>query len=260
MTASGFYVPGEGFLYRLDPRTRLWLALLGVLFAVLVTGLPWLAGLLVLVQMLLLSGGIPPKQIWGVWRAVLPLVVVILLLQPLLAPGDGAALLRLGPVRITETGLLTGLRYGLRVAAAAFAALIPIVTTPIDDLIRAFEKIGLPYAWALTIGVALRYLGTIGDLYRTISEAQHARGWDPSAGGLVRRARAAVPTLIALIVASLRLSDSLALGLAARGFGLRAGDGRRKRTHLRDLTLRPADWLVMSASAAAFALAVWLAH
>lgn len=260
MTASGFYTPGTGFLYRLDPRTRLWLALLGVLFAVFVTRLAWLAGLLLVVQVVLLAGGIPARQVGVVWRAVLPLVVVILLLQPLLAPGGGPALLRLGPLRLTEAGLATGLRYGLRVAAAAFAALIPIVTTPIDDLIRALEKIGLPYAWALTVGVALRYLGTIGELYRTISEAQQARGWDPTAGGLLRRARAAVPTLTALIVASLRLSDALALGLAARGFGLRGGDGRPRRTHLHDLSLRAADWLSMAASAAVFGLALWLAR
>lgn len=256
--APGFYTPGEGWLYRLDPRVKLWFALLTIVLAVLTAHLGVLGGLLVAAQVVLLLGGLPLRRLLRMWLSLAPLVLVILVLQPLIAPGEGRALLVAGPVRLTTTGLLTGLRYGLRISAAAFAVLVPVVTTPPNRLVRAFQKIGLPVAWAMTVGLALRYLGTIGELYTTISEAQQARGLDLSRGGLVKRARNAVPTLVAVIVATLRLGDSLALGLAARGFGLPTAR-RGQRTALHDIALRPADWLALAAITAAFAgvLLVW---
>lgn len=253
MTAAGFYVPGEGLLYGIDPRVKLWFSALAVGLCVAVARVDVLTGVLILTHVVLLAGGVRPRHLLRVWGALAPLIVVILILQPLLAPGAGPALAVLGPLRITSAGLLTGLRYGLRIAAAAFAVLVPILTTPINLLVRALEKIGLPYTWALTVGLALRYLGTIGDLYTTISEAQQARGWDLSQVGFVRRVKGAVPTLIALIVASLRLSDSLALGLAARGFGLSSA---RRRTYFRDIAFRRVDWIALAAVTAVFAAAV----
>jgi energy-coupling factor transport system permease protein len=251
---SELYVPGSGWLYRLDPRTRMWIALLCMALALLTSQVMVLAGVLVFSQVVLLSGGVPAQRVLKVWRTLAPVVLVILVLQPLLVPGPGPDLFRLGPVRVTSTGLLIGARYGLRVMSAAFAVLIPILTTPVNILVRALNAVGLPYTWAMTVGLAVRYLGTIGDLYASIAEAQQARGWDISRGGIVARARAVVPTLVALIVASLRLSDMLALGLAARGFGLHTGRTHgRRRTHFRAIALRRVDWAVMGAVLALFA-------
>lgn len=239
-TVAGFYVPGDSWLHRLDPRVKLWFTLLGVSLCILTDRLDILIGVITFTHFALLTGGVPSRRIAALWRGLGPLILVILILQPIFSPGSGPSLWRLGPMRLTQAGLLTGLRYALRVAAAAFVALTPVLTTPINILVRGLHKTGLPYTWGMTIGLALRYLGTIGDLYETISEAQQARGWDLSRGGLAKRAKAAIPTLVALIIASLRLGDSLALGLAARGFGL-----NRQRTYWRDIALRPVDWAVL---------------
>jgi energy-coupling factor transport system permease protein len=248
------YLPGESWLHRLDPRVKLWFALLGMTISIFTAWHATLAAALILFHIVLLTGGVSLRQIGSVWRSLALIILLILIAQPLLLPGDGPALWALGPIRVTEVGLLAGLRYGLRVAAATFAALIPVLTTPMPKLVRGLEKVGLPYTLGMTIGLALRYLATIGDLYATISEAQQARGWDLSQRGTLKRARAAVPTLIALIVASLRLSDSLALGLAARGFGGQAAPGQPvRRTTLHDIALTRADWLAMAIAAVVFA-------
>jgi energy-coupling factor transport system permease protein len=114
-------------------------------------------------------------------------------------------------------------------------------------------KLGLPYNLGMTIGLALNYLGTVGDLYTTVSDAQQARGWDLSQRGLIKRARAAVPTLIAVIIASLRLSDTLALGLAARGFGL-----ARPRTIYHDICMTRFDWATAALITLAFAALLYI--
>lgn len=252
---SGFYVPGDTWLHRLDPRVKLWFALLAVTLCLITPNLAVLAGVLIFTQAALLAGGIGLRRLGAIWLGLGPLIAVILFLQPFLMPGAGAPIWQLGPLRLTESGLLISARYALRVAAAAFAVALPIPSTPVSVLVRGMQKVGLPYRWGMMIGLALRYLATLGDLYTTISEAQQARGWDPSQGGLVRRVRATMPTLIALIVASLRLGDALALGLAARGFGGRSG---LRRTALYEMALHPVDRLALAALTAAFVVVLLL--
>lgn len=247
-TPTELYIPGRSWLYQLDPRVKLWFALLGITLCVLTSRLDALFGVLAASQAILLLGGLPPRQLGLVWRSLAPIVAIILIWQPILTPGSGTLLLQVGPIRLTETGLLLGGRYALRIAAAAFTALVPVLTTPTNRLVRGLQKAGLPYTWGMAIGLALRYLGTVGELYTSISEAQQARGWDLARGGVFKRARAAVPTLIALIIASLRLSDSLAVGLAGRGFGL-----KRQRTWWHDIALSRTDWVALILVTAIFA-------
>lgn len=249
MTAAvGVYTSGDSWLYRLDPRVKMWFAALGVAACLLVPRPAALIGVLAMAHLVLIAGGLPVAHLGRLWRSLAPLVLVILILQPLFAPGSGTMIAQIGPVRITQTGVMLGVVYALRVAAAAFVVLVPILTTPIDRLVRGLQKLRLPYTWGMTVGLALRYLGTIGELYTTISESQQARGWDASQGGLVKRAQAAVPTVIALIIASLRLADTLALGMAARGFGL-----ERPRTWRQDIRMSRADWAAVAAMTAGFA-------
>jgi energy-coupling factor transport system permease protein len=103
----------------------------------------------------------------------------------------------------------------------------------------------------MMIGLAVHYLGTLGTKYSSILEAQQARGLDLAGRGLLKRARAFVPVLVALVIASLRLSDTLSLGLAARGFGMPG-----PRTYLYDLRLRWADWLTLGLCAGMVLLAI----
>ncbi len=252
---AGFTIPADTWLYRLDPRVKLWFALLAVAFCLLTPNLALLAGVLFLTQGMLLAGGIGLRRVGAIWLGLGPLIAVILILQPLLAKDSSTLIWQFGPLRLTEGGLLTGARYALRVAAAAFAVALPILSTPINTLMRGLQKLGVPYRWVMMVGLALRYLATLGDLYTTISEAQQARGWDPTQGGLIRRVRATMPTLIALIVASLRLSDALALGLAARGFGVRSSS---PRTALYEIAMGPTDWLALVTITAAFAAALFV--
>ncbi len=248
-----FAISRTSWLYHLDPRVKLWFAALGVGLALLSGSIPILIAVAILANLVLLAGRVPLRHIVAAWQTLLPLMLLIVIIQPVLVPGDGPPLIEIGPLRITEAGLMAGARYALRLAVAGFSALIPVLTTSINHLVRGLEKLGLSYNIGLTIGLALYYLGTLGSLFDTISEAQQARGLDLSQRGAIKRARALVPSLIALIIASLRLSDSLALGLAARGFGL-----QQPRTVYRDIRMTRADWLAMLLSAALFAgLLVW---
>lgn len=241
-------------LYRLDPRTRLWLMALIVTLCMVGKEIWFLASLVAAAHLILMVGGVSFRVIFRTWRTLTILLLFILILQPLLLQNIGEVVFRFWRIHMTDVGLLTGLRYALRLTGAAFGVLIPLSTTPIQKLIRGLQKLGLPYNWAVMIGLAVHYAGTIGALHTTLREAQQARGWDLSTGGMIKQARAAVPTLIAVIIASLRMSDSLAIGLASRGYGL--GRGRHTRTTLHDISLCPSDYivLILSTLAAGFCL------
>ena len=233
------YVSRNTWLHQLDPRTKLWAVLLAGAVGLADKNLLVLAGLLLLTQLALLLARVPGERLRWLWKGLAPILILILILQPLFAPGPGPDLLRLGPVRLTVGGILEGLSFALRAAALAFIVAVLLSTTQPTALVQGLVRLGLPYPWGLTIGLAMRYLPTTYGLFVTVREAQEARGWIVNRGNFVARARAHVPILVATIISSLRLSDRLPLALAARGLGHPA-----RRTTLHGLHFGTRDWVV----------------
>jgi energy-coupling factor transport system permease protein len=235
------YLPRDSWLHHLDPRTKLWAVLLAMVVGLIYKQIGVLLCLLALAHLALLSARIPADRIRWLWARLAPLLVMILILQPLFSPGPGPALVQWGPLRLTVYGLLEGVSFALRAAALAFIAATLLLTTDPTDLIQGLVKLGLPYPWGLTVGLAIHYLPTTYGLFVTISEAQQARGWITGRGNLIDRARSYLPILVATIIAALRLSDSLGLALAARGLGYPA-----RRTVLHEIRFTLLDGLVVA--------------
>jgi energy-coupling factor transport system permease protein len=236
------FVPRRGWLHRLDPRTKFLLTLDGLVVSLLFQDFVVLGGVLVVYHLLLLSAGIPWKQLRWLWVRMLPLTIMILVLQPFFASGvDDQVLWQWGPLRWTAGGVLSGAVFALRVNGMAFVVAGLLFTTEPTLLVRGLVRLGLPYEWGLTVSLAIRYLPTTYGLYQSIYEAQQARGWDPTQGSFLRRVRNYVPMLVAVMIAALRMADNLGMALAARGFGAQRGV---QRTTLRDIWFRPIDWAV----------------
>jgi energy-coupling factor transport system permease protein len=231
----------------MDPRAKLWAVFLAGLTGLLFQQIAVLLLLLLLAHLALLSARIPLGRLRWLWARLAPLLIMIMILQPLFTPGPGPDLFQVGPIRITIFGLLVGMSFALRAAALAFVAAVLFLTTDTTQLVRGMVKMGLPYTWGLTIGLAIRYLPTTYGLFVTIREAQQARGWLMGQGPFLQRVRAYLPILVATIIAALRLSDNLGLALAARGLGYPA-----QRTTVHDVHFRAMDWLAVGFVTAAF--------
>jgi energy-coupling factor transport system permease protein len=169
-------------------------------------------------HLLLWRADIPADRIRWLWRQMLPVTLLVLLLWPLFYPAGEPVLWSFWRVRITLPSLLQGLVAALRVDALAFAVFVLLVSTGQAQLVQGLTRLGVPFEWGLTLSIALRYLPLLYGVYGTITDAQRARGWTVERGSVIVRVRAYVPTLVALIIAALRLSDTLTLALAARGF------------------------------------------
>ena len=167
------YVPGDSWIHRLDPRAKLWAVLLAGAVGLMFKQIGVLLALLLLAHLALLSARVPGERIRTLWIGLAPLLVVILILQPFFAPGAGPDLFRLGPLRLTIEGLLVGVSFALRAAALAFVVAVLLLTTDPNRLVQGLVKLGLPYPWGLTAGLAIRYLPTTFGLFAVMTCPKH---------------------------------------------------------------------------------------
>ena len=240
------YVHAASWLHRLDPRVKLWATVAGSIAAFLLNSPLLLLGFLLLIIGVLRGGRVPAGRITWALRGLLPLTLLILIIQPWFVT-RGTPIFTLGPLRLTTDGVSIALIFAIRANVLALLALLPLFTTRHDDLVRGLVQLGLPYPWGMTITLALRYIPVAAGLYATIRHAQEARGLDLQHGGLIKRVRQFVPILTALVIASVRLSDQLAMAMTVRG--LNAGP----RTERRVLVMAGRDWI------AAGLIGLWLA-
>ncbi|MGH2351215.1 MAG: energy-coupling factor transporter transmembrane component T family protein [Chloroflexota bacterium] len=235
-----WYQPGRSWLHHLDPRPKLAFVALASAVLVSLVSLTALLAFLALIHLALLSAGIPLRRLLGLWRILAPLLLTVLLVQPLLSPA-GDPLLAIGIVRITPLGLAVALALALRLAAVGFCWYTLLLTTRERDLVQGLLQLGLPSTWGLVLALALRYPSTLQGVYLTVLEAQRSRGLRLEGRGLLGRARALLPVLVATLVAALRSIEQLAMALEARGFGRAA-----QRSSLRVLRMQAADWLALA--------------
>ena len=110
-------------------------------------------------------------------------------------------------------------------------------TSPVD-LGDALERLLRPLAWlrfpvhelAMIAVIALRFVPTLLEEAHRIMKAQQGRGASFE-GGLIAKARSALPILVPLFASAFRRADELALAMDARCY--RGAAGRTKYVELR---------------------------
>ncbi len=242
------YVERPSWLHRLDPRVKVIAALLGVVAILLFRNVFVILLALVLAHGLIASARVPGRHLAWVWKRMLPLNILIPLLFLIFYP-EGTALFRVWRLAFTPLALLRGAALALRLDAIAFVVFAWLFTTDQTRIVRSFVRLGLPFEGALILAIALRYIPTFYGLFASISEAQQARALDLSGGSLLKRLRQYIPILVAMMISALRTADRLGKVLEARGMGARG----RRRTCLRDIAFRPADYVALAATLLLFA-------
>lgn len=206
-------------MYRLDPRTKLALAVVYAAVVVSSGAALWLLAELGLVVLLILVAGEGRAYLrWlgavaamgGAWFAI--------------------AWWAFGP----EAAALAG----LRLAALLSISFLFFRTTAPEDLGNALVQAGLPYELAFVLSAALQFVPVIGRKAHNIIDAQRARGMPLEPGLAALRHYPALFT--PLLIQAFQLADELAEAMDARGFG------RPGRTFLREYRLRARDWLVLA--------------
>ena len=231
----GQFFPGESLLHKADPRTKI---LSAVLLMATIFCAKNLFSYLFLIGVTLSLAIIGNIRIRLLWKSIRPLLIVLLitgLLNLFLTTGEGNPLVSLGFLVIYEEGIWRALFMVIRVVLLVSGAslLLTYTTSPIqltdglESLLSPLKKLHLPvHEFAMMMTIALRFIPTLIEETDKIMKAQKARGADFSTGGLLQRAKALLPVLIPLFVASFQHAMDLATAMECRCY--HGGEGRTK--------------------------------
>ncbi|MFC7374161.1 energy-coupling factor transporter transmembrane component T family protein [Brachybacterium sp. GCM10030267] len=236
------YVDRPGPLHRLSGVSKLVLVLGVVIGAMLGFDVRYLAVV-----------ALASVVLWAVSRVrlrdfavVLWLILVFMTLNNigifLFAPGYGTDLfgtrhvLLEGPWRwdLTTEQLFYQLAVTLKYVAVLPAVLLFVATTRPPEFASSLARIGVPARIAYAVSLALRYIPDVQREFRTISQAQQARGIDTSRNApLSARVRNLSAVLMPLLLGTFDRIESVSAAMELRGFGRERGRTWSVRTPLR---------------------------
>lgn len=148
-------------------------------------------------------------------RLAPPLAFVVLVSVALLFLAPGDAVLRLGPLTLTDAGLL---RFGSAVgrgAVALGAAVVLVSTTRFTDLLEALRVLRLPRVVTTSLGLAYRFLYLLTDEVNRLRRAARSRN---AGEGSVARRRLLMGVTAAALLRSFERSERVHQAMLARGF------------------------------------------
>ena len=208
--------PPTGTYRRLNPTTKLVIAVVEALVAFVLRGWTGLVVVLALVVATAIVARIGRAMLPFV-LATIPLIASILLVNTFLYPGATDIIVRIGPLAPSWSGLEFATQAALRVVAFALSVAVFGLTTRPDDLVSDLERRGLGRRVGFVISATLRTVPRILQRAGEITEAQRARGMDTE-GGIWRRVRGVLPLAGPLIFGALTEVEEQAMALEARGF------------------------------------------
>ncbi|WP_127849312.1 energy-coupling factor transporter transmembrane component T family protein [Lacticaseibacillus hulanensis] len=234
----GRYIPGDSFIHRLDPRTKLLATFYYI--AVIFLANNWQSYLLATVVTLAI---IPVSKVslrffLNGLLPVLFLIVFTVLIQVFFTTG-GHVYWHWGWLSVTSLGLTNAGFIFVRLVLIIFMSTLLTLTTPslsladaVESLLKPLAKIHFPVTEvALMLSIALRFVPTLLDQTTKTMNAQRARGVDFGSGGLFKQVKTIVPLFIPLFVTAFTMADELATAMEARGY--RDGYGRTRFRVLR---------------------------
>ena len=245
----GQFFPGYSVIHKLDPRTKIILAVLfivAVFFAnnpltfLIMTAFTALLVLLSRISFNVIIKGIKP---------IIFILIFTAVLNVFLTGGTGEPLVSFWVITIYEEGIARAVFMALRVIIliVGSSVLLTYTTSPIaltdgiESLLSPLKVIGVPvHTFAMMMSIALRFIPTLVEETEKIMNAQKSRGADFSSGSLVKRAKALIPLLVPLFVSSFKRAEELATAMECRCYR-----GDKNRTKLVKLQYKARDFLFM---------------
>lgn len=240
----GQYINGQSVIHKLDPRLKLLVSILFIVFLFLIKTpfVMLLVFLLVIVLYKVIK--IPLKLLLSSLKPIIPVVVFTSVLNVFFV--SGSPVIQLGKIVITDRGIVFAFMLSLRIITLlAGSSLLTYTTTPIqltnaiESLCKPLLSIGFPvHELAMMMTIALRFIPTLmNETDKTIS-AQKSRGADMESGNFIQRIKALTPVLIPLFISAFRRADELALAMECRCY-----NSNEKRTKLHELKFGKRDYI-----------------
>ena len=212
----GQYFPGKSIIHKLDPRVKVLLTLVNIVF-------------------IFIAGNFSSLGLMTVFTLVAMLLSGVLFTSILnLFYGGGTVLVQWGFIQITTGGIRNAIFIAVRIVVLILMSPILTYTTSPTQLTDALERLMKPlkifrikvHEIAMMMTIALRFVPTLLEETDKIMSAQKARGADLESGGIISRVKALIPVVIPLFVSSFRRAYDLAMAMECRCYN--GGKGRTK--------------------------------
>ncbi len=234
-----------------DARVKMALMLLISTLSVISGSPARLCCLVLFVTVLLWLGGVEMRGMLGRLRVALRLMLSLVVLQ-LLFNRSGEAVLSIGHFTLlTRGGVHTAVVTALRLTAVLLSAAL-VMTGEIRDYLLGMTQWHVPYEIAFMLMVGLRFLPFLREEAQDVMYAVQMRGVDLKKMPLRDRLRVYMSVIVPIVARTVQRSEQMAIAMEARAF--RAMD---RRTSMRRLKMKKADWLVCLGSLIVLSVIVW---
>ena len=243
----GQYFETGSPIHKADPRVKMVLLILTVVFIFVSQNIYSLLLSLVFVLAVALVSKIPLKMYFKNLKAILPIIILTTVINMFYGSEESAVLVSFWKLSVTYDGLYRAFFMALRIVLLiVISSSLTYTTTPndltdaIESLLSPLKFIGLKSAvhtLAMMMTIALRFIPTLIEEAEKIMNAQKARGADLESGGLIERVKALIPILIPLLISSVRRAYELAEAMECRCYNGGEGKTRMKQMRLKVLDL-----------------------
>lgn len=237
----GQYVETGSPIHRADPRVKMVLLILAVVFIFLSGNLFSLILSLIFVFTVALVSRVPLKMYFKNLKAILPIIILTTVFNMFYGSEESQVLVSFWKLSITYDGLYRAFFMALRIILMIVISSSLTYTTTPNDLTDGIEKLLSPlkfiglknavHTLALMMTIALRFIPTLVEEAEKIMNAQKARGADLESGSLKERIKALIPILIPLLLSSVRRAYELAEAMECRCYN--GGEGKTRMKQLR---------------------------
>ena len=245
----GQYYSSNSVIHRADPRMKIVLLIVLIVFIFLSKNMFSLAFSFLFVLAVLLISKVPIKIYLKNLKAILPILIFTSLINIFYSDSSSTELFSIWKLTVTDTGIYRAVFMATRIILLIFISSVLTYTTTPNDLTDALEKLLSPlkfiglksavHTLAMMMTIALRFIPTLIEVAEKIMNAQKARGADFENGSLKERAKALIPILIPLLISSVRRAYELAEAMECRCYN--GGEGK---TRMKQLKLKSRDYLM----------------
>jgi len=252
-----YYVKCDSRLHRLNPLTKIVLALSIILIS-FISPWYWTAPVLLILILLPLSfvGRVSHEFFSTAIRLILPAAGFIFVMQALFQPVGQNVIFKLWFLDVTEESLLFAFRVAMRITVMISTFTLLLMTTHPSELMSDLTRRGLPGQFAYVIISTLQIIPQMQAKAQTIIAAQRSRGLDTESS-LLRRAGSLVPLVGPLVFGSLVEVEERAIAIEARGF-----TSTHIKTSLHEISDSKLDkvirWILVALVIVTIVLKIWL--
>jgi len=246
------YVPGNSLLHRLNPLTKLLLAVF-LCVACFVSDYHLVALAVIILSLAMAANAGMLTRALSILRALAKLSLLLFLLQVLFIRQGQVWLELPWQIVITDRGVAFSLLIVLRLVAATLPLCLMLSVTKMSDLANALVKAGVPYKYAYALTAAIRFIPVFTAEMHSIMQAQTSRGVEFDTKNIFKKIGLILPLCVPLLVSSVRRINQSAIAVRLRGF-----DERTKRSGYKEYRFQAADCGVIAFSLLVVAASVLL--